>query len=281
MQYALDIPISGVYADPSVLADLAADAEAAGWDGFFLWDVLLGSAQRAEPLVDPWVALAAIATRTRRLRIGAFMTALPRRRPWKVARETVSLDHLSHGRLIFGAGIGFDPREFAAFGEDADSKIRAEKLDEGLEMLTGLWTGEPFSFAGEHYRVDDVTFLPRPVQSPRIPIWIAGGWPNPRPFRRAARWDGLYLLARKATGELLAAADIRDVVAYVAAHRAPDAGPFEVAVPGETPSEREAAVEIVRPFEEAGATWWVEIEDAHGSFEGYRERIRHGPPRLC
>src|SRR5258708_25242013 len=123
MQYALDIPISGVYADPSVLADLAADAEAAGWDGFFLWDVLLGSAQRAERLVDLWVALAAIATRTRRLRIGAFMTALPRRRPWKVARETVSLDHLSHGRLIFGAGIGFDPREFAAFGEDADARI--------------------------------------------------------------------------------------------------------------------------------------------------------------
>ncbi len=144
MKYGLDVSITGAYAHAGLLADLAVLAEEAGWDGFFVQDGLLSA--DSEALVDPWVALSAIALRTRRLRIGALMTPLAAYRPWQVARQTVSLDHLSRGRLIFGAGLGFQARDFAAVGEDADPRRRAEKLDEGLEILRGLWSGETWSF---------------------------------------------------------------------------------------------------------------------------------------
>ena len=147
------------------------------------------------------MALAAVAMQTQRIRIGSLVTALAGRRPWQVARQVVALDHLSNGRLIFGAGLGFEAHEFTALGEDADPKIRAEKLDEGLEVLTGLWTGASLTFHGRHYHINDVRLLPGPIQSPRIPVWIAGFWPNRRPFRRAARWDGLYVGTAKVNGE--------------------------------------------------------------------------------
>src|ERR1041385_7825373 len=140
MKYGLDVRIDEEFAEPQTLVELALEAEQAGWDGFFVQDAMVADAA----LVDPIIALAAIAAHTKYIRIGAFMTALPRRRPWKVARESVTLDHLSKGRLIFGAGSGFDPTDFTAFGEEADLKMRAEALDEGLAVLTGLWSGEPF-----------------------------------------------------------------------------------------------------------------------------------------
>ncbi len=192
MKYGLDVSIAGSYANPRVLADLAAEAEEAGWDGFFVWDALFFGNQLDIPMADPWVALAAIAVKTRRLRLGAMVTPLARHRPWQVARAAVSLDHLSAGRLIVGVGLGYQALDFEAFGEEADPMIRAEKLDEGLQIMNGLWTGEPFSFQGKHYQVNHVQFLPKPTQTPRIPIWVAGYWPNKRPFRRAARWDGVY-----------------------------------------------------------------------------------------
>ena len=171
MQFGLDIPINGAYAHPRTLADLAADAEEAGWDGFFLQDVLFST----EPIVDPWVALAAVAVRTQRLRIGVFLTPLPRRRPWQVARQAMTLDQLSQGQLIFGAALGFQALDFTSFGEDYDPRTRAEKLDEGLEIVQGLWSGKAFSFHGTHYHLENITFLPKPLQSPRIPVWVAGG----------------------------------------------------------------------------------------------------------
>lgn len=280
MKYGLDIPTAGAYADPRKLADLAADAEQAGWDGFFVWDLFLGKDGAAEPVVDPWVALAAIAMRTERLRIGAFVTPLARRRPWHVARETVSLDQLSNGRLIFAAGLGWQPHDFAAFGEESDLKVRAEKLDEGLEVLCGLWTGEPFSFQGKHYQIDAVTLVPKPVQSPRIPVWLAGGWPKRKPLRRAARWDGIYLMTvNQATSELLSPAELREIAAYLKTQRESD-DPFDIALNGETPADPRQGAAIVQPYLEAGATWWVEYEAARESFEDYRERIRGGPPKL-
>jgi alkanesulfonate monooxygenase SsuD/methylene tetrahydromethanopterin reductase-like flavin-dependent oxidoreductase (luciferase family) len=151
MKFGLDIPTAGVYADPRKLADLAAEAEDAGWDGFFLWDIVFAEDTFNTPVLDPWIALSAIAMRTQRIRIGAMLTPLPRRRPWQVARETASLDLLSNGRLVFGAGLGYQARDFTPFGEDFDLKKRAEQLDEGLEILTGLWSGKPFSFHGKHY----------------------------------------------------------------------------------------------------------------------------------
>lgn len=166
MQFGLDVPTTGEYADPRTLADLAAEAEDAGWDGFFVWDVLLSR----EGAADVWVALAAIAMKTARVRIGTMVTPLARRRPWLVARAAASLDTLSNGRMVLGAGLGFNARDFAPFGEEFDARVRAERLDEALEIVAGLWSGEPFSYTGEHHHLDEVTMLPRPVQSPRVPI---------------------------------------------------------------------------------------------------------------
>jgi alkanesulfonate monooxygenase SsuD/methylene tetrahydromethanopterin reductase-like flavin-dependent oxidoreductase (luciferase family) len=277
MKYGLDIATGSDFCDPRALADLAAEAEQAGWDGFFVWDVLFEEGTMDAPIADPWVTLSAVAVATRRIRIGAFMTPLARRRPWMVARETATLDHLSNGRLIFGAGLGYQALEFAPFGEETDPKIRAEKFDEGLTIVSGLWSGEPFSFAGKHYQIDKVTLLPRPVQQPRIPVWIAGYWPNRKPFRRAARWDGLYVGTYTTDGRLLTPEDFREMVAYVKKHRA-GSEPFEVAVSGVTPLYREKGAEIVRPYADAGATWWIELSEE--TLAEMRERVRSGPPRI-
>jgi alkanesulfonate monooxygenase SsuD/methylene tetrahydromethanopterin reductase-like flavin-dependent oxidoreductase (luciferase family) len=277
MKYGLDIATGSDFCDPRALADLAAEAEQAGWDGFFVWDVLFEEGTMDAPIADPWVTLSAVAVATRRIRIGAFMTPLARRRPWMVARETATLDHLSNGRLIFGAGLGYQALEFAPFGEETDPKIRAEKFDEGLTIVSGLWSGEPFSFAGKHYQIDKVTLLPRPVQQPRIPVWIAGYWPNRKPFRRAARWDGLYVGTYTTDGRLLTPEDFREMVAYVKKHRA-GSEPFEVAVSGVTPLDREKGAEIVRPYADAGATWWIELSEE--TLAEMRERVRSGPPRI-
>ncbi|HET7088898.1 MAG TPA: LLM class flavin-dependent oxidoreductase [Anaerolineae bacterium] len=278
MKFGLDVATAGDYADPRKLADLAAEAEQAGWDGFFVWDVVFAHQTSQEPVIDPWVTLAAVAMKTQRIRIGAFMTPLARRRPWQVARQTVTLDHLSNGRLVFGAALGYQALDFVPFKEDYGPKIRAEKLDEGLEVLTGLWAGEAFSFRGKHYQVDNVKFVPKPVQSPRIPIWLAGGWPRRKPLQRAARWDGIYLMTvNQTTNELLTPKETREIVAYFKAHRK-RTEPFDIAVNVETPSDPKQAAKVVRPYIEAGATWCVELSP--DTIEQYRERIRSGPPKV-
>jgi alkanesulfonate monooxygenase SsuD/methylene tetrahydromethanopterin reductase-like flavin-dependent oxidoreductase (luciferase family) len=178
MRYGVSVPPFGPYGDPRDLAGLAARTEAAGWDGFFVWDHMIYDPS-FHPIADPWIGLAAVALRTRRLTIGTMVTPLARRRPWKVARETVSLDRLSGGRFVLRAGLG-DPAqwEFGFFGEETDARVRAAKLDEALAVLAGLWTGEPFRFAGRHYSIAEVTFNPAPVQRPRIPVWVGGWWPQ-------------------------------------------------------------------------------------------------------
>ncbi len=271
MQFGLDIPINGPYADVHTLVDLATEAEQAGWNGFFLQDVLYSK----EPMVDSWVALTAIAMQTKRMKLGVFLTPIPRRRPWQLARIATTLDSLSNGRLIFGAGLGFQALDFTPFGETYDLKIGAEKLDEGLEILKGLWSGEPFSFEGKHYQIHDVTFLPKPVQTPRIPIWVAGGWPKRKPLRRAARWDGIYLMTvNQVTGEWLTPQDVGEIVAYIQSYRE-DSRPLDVAFNGDLPANRHERAELVEAYSRAGATWWLELE--RESFEEYRERIRQGP----
>ena len=280
MKFALDIPTAGAYADPRKLAGLAFEAEEAGWDGFFIWDIVFTSGESQEPVVDPWVTLAAVAMRTQRIRIGAMVTPLTRRRPWQVAREAVSLDLLSNGRLTFGAGSGYQARDFTSFGEEYDLKIRAEKLDEGLEILKGLWSGEPFSFHGKYYQLDTVTFLPKPLQSPRIPIWLAGGWPSRKPLRRAVRWDGIYLMTvNQVTNEPLKLEEIREAVAYMQTYRE-STEPFDVGVNGVAPNDAGKAAEIIQAYQEAGATWWIDLAGEGESFEEYRARIRRGPPRF-
>jgi alkanesulfonate monooxygenase SsuD/methylene tetrahydromethanopterin reductase-like flavin-dependent oxidoreductase (luciferase family) len=205
MKYGRDVSRTGDYAQASLLADLAVLAEEAGWDGFFVQDGLLNPVNpAAEPLIDPWIALCAIALRTRRVRFGALMTPpLAAYRPWQVARQTGSLEHLSQGRLIFGAGLGWQARDFVQVGEEVDPRRRAAKLDEGVEILQRLWSGEVVSFQGTQNQLSEAQLLPRPLQSPSIPVWIAGQWPHRKPLRRAARFDGLYIASRNADGELL------------------------------------------------------------------------------
>lgn len=275
MRYALDLPPFGALADARTLADLAREAEDAGWDGFFLWDHI--QTEPSMPVADPWVALTAMAMRTERIRLGALVTPLPRRRPWKLARETATLDRLSHGRLIVGVGSGSDRffREYSTFGEPVDDKTRAAMLDEGLDVLTGLWSGEPFSHEGQHYTVRGAQFLPTPVQVPRIPIWVAGFWPNKAPLRRAARWDGVYPIV---DGRFVQPDEVREILAYVRQYRTTDA-PFDVVVTGYMGNKRpEEAEVLLRSYAEAGVTWWQEGFWWTDTPDVVRERIRQGPP---
>jgi alkanesulfonate monooxygenase SsuD/methylene tetrahydromethanopterin reductase-like flavin-dependent oxidoreductase (luciferase family) len=292
MRFGLNFPNMGVCSRPQVLADLAAESEAAGWDGVFVWDSVYTPMEdaRNSPTCDPWIALAAVAARTQRVRIGPMITPLTRRRPWKLARETVTLDHLSNGRLTLPVGLGaLDDGAFSKVNEETDRKVRAERLDEGLEILAGLWSGRPFAFQGKHYQVSEMTFLPTPVQSPRIPIWVVGAWPRPKSMRRAARYDGLLPAMMGEDGSVSmrgpTADEVRAMKAFVEANRA-ERTPFDIVLEGDTPGDdREQASAVVRPYAEAGATWWLEavwrfFYAAPGDVGGMLTRIRQGPPRL-
>jgi alkanesulfonate monooxygenase SsuD/methylene tetrahydromethanopterin reductase-like flavin-dependent oxidoreductase (luciferase family) len=220
-----------------------------------------------------------MAMRTDHIRIGTTVTPLARRRPWKLARETVTLDHLSGGRLNLSVGVG-DPDEddYGTFSEPTDRKMRAAMLDEGLEILTGLWTGKPFEYQGEHYQVKKVTFLPTPFQSPRIPIWVGGFWPHKRPFRRAAQWDGIFPLGNPYTPT---PDTVREIRAYIDQHRQ-SLSPYDIVIMGGTPgNDAKAAHKRVAAYQGTGLTWWLEsLFRWRNSIEGMRQRIRQGPPRL-
>lgn len=277
MRYAINIPNYGAIGDARALADLAREAEDAGWDGFFLWDHI-GAHWGENRFADPWLALTAIALATSRITLGPLVTPLPRRRPWKVAREAVTLDHLSSGRLILGVGIGSDHgQEYSAYGENPDNRLHGEMLDEALDILTGLWTGEPFEYTGAHYEVHDARYLPTPLRRPRIPIWVAAVWPNKKPFRRAARWDGIYPLGddRPVTPD-----ELRAALAYLQPYRADPTAPFDVLTVGNTPGADPArAAALMAEWEAAGATWWQEGFMPDDDAELVRARIRLGPPR--
>ncbi len=288
MQYGVILP--NMDTDARTLATLASLAEAAGWDGVFVWDCLYGSPIN-EPArretCDPWIALAAIAMCTERVRLGTMVTPLSRRRPWKVARETVTLDHLSHGRLILPVGLGaVTEGGFAKVGEEVDRKVRAAMLDEALAVLTGLWSGQPFSYSGQHYQVQEMTFLPPPVQTPRIPIWVIGAWPRMQSIRRALRWDGILPIKMLEDGTFaqMMPADIQGLKALLEDYHLPSP-PFDIVLEGETSGgDCARADSIVRPFAQAGVTWWLEdlwtTQETQGGLEGMRRRIQQGPPRV-
>jgi alkanesulfonate monooxygenase SsuD/methylene tetrahydromethanopterin reductase-like flavin-dependent oxidoreductase (luciferase family) len=280
LRFAIGVPVMREYSDPRLLLDLAVAAEDAGWDGCFLWDHLLYGEN--DPVADGWTVLAAIAAKTERIRLGLLITSLSRRRPWKVAREAVTLDHLSGGRLVFGAGLGSRADEFTRFGEDGEDRIRAEKVDEGLEIIDGLWGGEPFGYEGRHYRVEPTVFVPPPLQTPRIPIWIAGRWPRRRPFERAARWDGMFPVTPPGTPHtgMLSPEDLRQAIAFTLNARSEGAGPFDVVIEGNTAEGGSRAAETVAPYADAGLTWWIEkLGWFRGSIDDVRARVHAGPPR--
>jgi probable F420-dependent oxidoreductase len=286
MKTGLYVPNFGSFGEAAAVAALAREAENAGWNGLFLWDHVAGWEQ---PVVDPWVALSAAAMATTRLRLGTTVTPLPRRRPWKLARETVSLDRLSAGRLTLSVGIGLGAAEWDALGEEPDARTRGAMLDEGLEVLTGLWSGEPFSYEGAHYSVAGTTFRPVPYQSPRIPVWVGGFWPNKAPFRRMARWDGMFPLFGEAESLAQELEQLREAVAYVKERRA-GTSPFDVVCSGVTPGDKpDEAREIVGRYAAMGTTWWLEAIapyrlglgfDEPWPMDALRERVLQGPPSL-
>jgi alkanesulfonate monooxygenase SsuD/methylene tetrahydromethanopterin reductase-like flavin-dependent oxidoreductase (luciferase family) len=201
MRHAIHLPPFGELADPRALIDLAVAAEEAGWDGFFLWDHILRPPTEPAEIADPWIALAGVAASTSTIRLGPMVTPVVRRRPQKLAREAVTLDHLSNGRLTLGLGLGVDSgRELSGFGEVLDAPTRGAMLDEGVELLTELWTGDTVEHRGSFFRADGVTFEPVPVQQPRIPLWFAARGEATRPVRRAARYDGLFPIEIDADG---------------------------------------------------------------------------------
>jgi probable F420-dependent oxidoreductase len=263
VRYGICLANIGSYSDPRVGVRVAEAADAAGWDGVFIWDHL--AFVWDAPAADPWVTLSASAASTSRVRIGTAVTPLARRRPHVVAHELATLDRLSDGRVIFGAGLGGSPREFGSFGEPTDPKIRAEMLDEGLELMRELWSGAPVTHHGKHYAVEGVTFAPPPVQE-RIPIWIGGN--RPASLRRAARWDGWLADSADPTGMTLSPDDVAQRIEQIGR----DDG-FDVAVLGQSDRGDPAA------YERAGATWWLEnVHDMRGTLDDVLELI-HGAPR--
>ena len=280
MRFAVDVPNFGRWSDPREVAAFARSLEEAGWDGFSIWDHIL-VADGLE-VADPWICLAAAAASTSRITLMTMVTPVPRRTPWKLARECVTLDHLSGGRFVLGVGIGWptDP-EFTRFGGPTDLRTRADMLDEGLVVLEGLWSGEPFEHHGEHYDLERVHFLPRSVQEPRIPIWVAGMWPRRRPFRRAARYEGVAPIVVDDDGEFIALTPgtMAEIVRYVAGRRT-GGGDYAFAASGFAFGERDP-VPVLREMAAAGATWWRE-----GWWPGtidhddWVERLLEGPPRL-
>ena len=234
LRSALWLPIFDELADPLVVARLAAEAEEAGWHGFFVWDHVHWHAP-VRQVADPWITLAAAATATERLRLGPMVTPLARRRPAKVARETATLDGLSDGRLTLGVGLGSDRfgAEFSATGEQLDDRQRGQMLDEALQILAAAWSGQPVHHRGEYYTVDGMRFLPRPVQRPGVPVWVAGLAGNARPLRRAARHDGFFAVNLEHPDQLAG------ITATIAGLRQDATTPYDIVIalpPGTDPA---------------------------------------------
>jgi alkanesulfonate monooxygenase SsuD/methylene tetrahydromethanopterin reductase-like flavin-dependent oxidoreductase (luciferase family) len=288
VRFSINIPNFGDFADPRAAANVAAAAEAAGWDGLFVWDHVVQdkAKRRGQPFGDPWMLLTAAALATSKLRLGTMVTPVARRRPEQLARQVANLDVLSGGRVIFCAGLGGPIEdEFASFGDTTDPVVLAERLDEGLELLARYWSGEHVSHDGRHYRVRDVTLLPATLQRPRPPVWIGGFWPHGPPMRRAARWDGAVPLFTSAGhGRLPPVAEVRELIAYVRKHRPEDAEPFDLVLGGASPADPAEATEAIATLADAGATWWDERQ-LPDSEDLYRQsavlrRIDQGPPGL-
>ena len=285
MRYALNLPNGGEWSNPHTFGELARLAEESGWDGVFLEDYIVWQSHEDVPTYDPWISLAAMAMQTKHVRLGTNVTPLARRRPWKVAREAVTLDHLSNGRFILGVGLG-DTGEsvgsdisFTHFGEVTDTKQRAQKLDEALDIIVGLWSGKPFHYDGKFFQVKEVRFLPRPIQVPRIPIWVGGGWPLKGPTLRAVRWDGSRLY--KHHDNSMGPDDIRELQAFVKQERGSLEGYDIVVSANRQNGDKEKNRAYIRSLAEAGATWCAEyLSPIIGDVATIKARIVQGPLRI-
>ncbi|MCC7106790.1 MAG: LLM class flavin-dependent oxidoreductase [Chloroflexi bacterium] len=261
--------------------DQAIIADQAGWDGIFVWEAAYGE--------DPWALLSAMAMRTSHVRLGTLLTPLPWRRPWKLACQVATLDQLSGGRAILALGLGAVDPALGSVGEETDRKVRAERLDEGIDLIAGLWAGD-LTYSGKHYNVDlavrqDMAGLVLPVQKPRPPIWVVADWPRPKSMRRALRWDGILPMCLTETEwRETEPRDIGEMLRWLDEQGGVRPG-FDVIMEGETPADDPAAAAAqVTPWAEAGCTWWLETRwsTPHHSEERAAQviqRLRAGPPR--
>jgi probable F420-dependent oxidoreductase len=275
MHYAVEIVTLGENGDPRNVVRFARAAEEAGWDGLFVWDHLAYA--WGVPSGNPWIGLAAAAQATQRIRLGTSVTPVPRHLPPILAHTVAELDVLSEGRVIFGSGLGGVAVEYTAFGLPADAGQRARQLDEGLDVINRLWSGQCVSHHGEFYTVNEVTLAPLPVQRPRIPIWI-GGTSRPA-MRRAARWDGWVLpCANQDMAMTETPVEVNEHIRYVLLHRDSDA-PMDIAITGYSEPGETA---IVQDYAAAGVTWWFEsLHGYRGNFDALMARIKAGPPRVA
>ena len=264
--------------DARIAAEFALQAEQSGWDGFFVWEPVWG--------IDAWISLTAAAMVTEHIKLGTMLTPLSRMRPWKLASETATLDNLSKGRVILAVGLGAIDTGFEDFDEITDLKTRAELLDEGLEILTNLWTGVPFGHAGKHYQVEitEKTFQPppAPVQKPRIPIWVVGAWPSTKSMNRVLHYDGLLPAVLGEDGkvrlDMVTPNEINGMKQFINAGR-DQATPFDIIVEGQTPGDDpQKAGAIVSSYRDVGVTWWIEALWEIQETEDVLTRIKQGPP---
>ncbi|TRO60275.1 LLM class flavin-dependent oxidoreductase [Streptomyces sp. IB201691-2A2] len=271
-RFGVYLPPFGPFGDPRVLVELAVRAEAAGWDGVFLWDHVVTDAM---PIADPWTTLAAIAQATRRLVLGPTVTPPARRRPWVVARHASTVSRLSGGRLVVGTGTGVDESgDFSRFGEAPDLPTRSAMLTEGLGLMRAMWAGEAIRHHGPHYRVNLAATEPEPY---RIPVWMASSTNSPRVIGRAAGCDGIFPnpVDHELTPEEVAG--IRREL-----HRAglPADRPFDIAVRGNTsPAWQEDKDVDLKALAEAGMTWWLESLIHFDPLDLSMAVVDAGPPR--
>lgn len=269
MKYGFILP----FGDARVAADLAHEAEQAGWNGFFLWEPICG--------VDAWIGLTAAAMQTSHIRLGTMLSPISRMRPWELASKAATLDRLSSGRVIVSVGLGAIGTGFAQFGEITDRKLRAERVNEGLEIITGLWHGQPFSYTGKHYQLQpvDAAAPPPPIQQPRIPIWVVGAWPHPKSMERALKYDGLIPQGLHAENEAQFQVFEEMMSSLRAQHTQRSA--FDIVIDYKVPrTQRSDKAETVRRWASAGATWWIEGLWEATDVQEVQQHIAQGPPRV-
>ena len=278
MKYGFVFPKADIFR----AREFAILAEEANWDAFFVWEPTYG--------IDAWMTLAAIAVETKKIRLGTLLSPPSRMRPWKLASETITLDVLSSGRVTLCVGLGAIDTGFEELGEETDRKTRAKLLDEGLEIMTGLWKWDLTDYEGTHYKIKNLKnseFFkrhppPNLIQDPRIPIWVVGAWPWNKSMQRAMKYDGVIPTIKNKQGkfEEITPDHVREMRDYIKKTRSTNS-PFDIIIEGKTPGDDPETTEsIIRPFADAGATWWIESNWIATDLNQIKARVKKGPPLL-